>query len=393
MDDAVKGLVRANLADVTRLRWDIHQHPELSLKEERTAALVEAELKELGLEVKRLGDTGVVALLRGGRPGKTLALRADMDALPLPERTACPYPSQVPGVMHACGHDAHTAILLGAARVLTALRKQLTGNVKFLFQPAEENNPTGGAHLLMDAGALEEPKVDLILALHVWPDLPVGTIGVRAGALMAASDRVFLTVRGRSSHGSAPHQGVDAIVTTAQVLTALQTIVSRNVSPLEAAVLSFGTIKGGHRYNIIAEEVTLEGTCRTLNAEVRKLIPRRLAELAENVAAGLGATCDVKYIHGYPPLVNTTEGVELLRQAGTAALGAGGVVQPDYPGMGAEDFAFYLEKVPGALFWLGCTAPGAKKIPLHNPEFLVDERALPVGVEVFVRAALAYLKG
>lgn len=393
MDDAVKRLVRENLADVGCLRWDIHQHPELSLKEERTAALVERELRALGLEVRRVGGTGVVALLRGRLPGKTLALRADMDALPLPERTGSPYSSQVPGVMHACGHDAHTAILLGAARVLTALQEQLAGNVKFLFQPAEENNPTGGAHLLMDAGALEEPKVDLVLALHVWPDLPLGTIGVRTGPLMAASDRVFVTVRGKSSHGSAPHQGVDAIVAAAHVVTALQTIVSRNVSPLEAAVLTFGTIKGGHRYNIIAEEVTLEGTCRTLNPEVRKLIPPRLTELAEKVAAGFGATCEAKYVQGYPAVVNTAEGVKLLREAGIATLGAGGVMEPSYPGMGAEDFAFYLEKVPGALFWLGCTAPGAQKVPLHNPEFLVDERALPIGMEVFVRAALAYLRG
>lgn len=392
MQDDIKAKVVESTAFVQKLRWDIHQYPELSLKEERTAALVETNLKDLGLEVRRVGVTGVVGLLRGERPGKTLALRADMDALPLTERTGCPFPSQVPGVMHACGHDAHTAILLGTAKVLAGLREDLAGNVKFLFQPAEENNPTGGAHILMDGGALDDPKVNLILALHVWPDLPTGTIGVRTGPLMAASDRVFLTIRGKSSHGSAPHQGVDAIVATAHVVTALQTIVSRNVSPLEAAVLSFGTVHGGNRYNIIAEEVKLEGTCRTLNPQVRELVPRRLAELATKVAEGLGASCETSYIRGYPPVVNAEEGVELIRRAGIDALGASGVVQPEYPGMGAEDFAFYLEKIPGALFWLGCTAPGAKKVPLHNPEFLVDERALPIGVEVFVRAALSYLK-
>ncbi|MDK2856066.1 MAG: hypothetical protein PWQ86_1279 [Bacillota bacterium] len=392
MQDGIKAKVKKNTAFVQRLRWDIHQYPELSLKEERTAGLVEAHLKELGLEVRRIGETGVVGLLRGGRPGKTLALRADMDALPLPERTGCPFPSRVPGVMHACGHDAHTAILLGVARVLAALRDGIAGNVKFLFQPAEENNPTGGAHILIDGGALDNPQVDLILALHVWPDLPTGTIGVRTGPLMAASDRVFLTIRGKSSHGSAPHQGVDAIVAAAHVVTALQTIVSRNVGPLEAAVLSFGTIQGGNRYNIIAEEVKLEGTCRTLNPEVRELVPERLTELATKVAEGLGATCEIDYVRGYPPVVNAEEGVEIIRRAGTDALGASGVVQPEYPAMGAEDFAFYLEKVPGALFWLGCTALGAKKVPLHNPEFLVDEGALPIGVEVFVRAALNYLK-
>ncbi|NLY50868.1 MAG: amidohydrolase [Firmicutes bacterium] len=393
MAGVLKSMVDEILPRVKEWRWDIHQHPELSKQEHRTAGIVEPELAALGLEVKRIGETGVLGVLRGAREGKTLALRADMDALSLPERTGCPYSSKVEGVMHACGHDAHTAILLGVAHVLSRLKDDLAGKVKFLFQPAEETTPEGGAPLMIQGGVLEHPRVDMILALHVWPDLPVGTIGVRSGPMMAASDRVFLKVLGSSCHGSAPHQGVDAIVAASQVVVALQTIVSRNVSPLESAVLTFGTVKGGHRYNVIADEVVLEGTCRTLKPEIRKLVPERLASLASQVAAGFGATCEVEYVYGYPPCVNTPEGAALLKQAGTEALGERNVVEMEYPWMGAEDFAFYLERVPGALFLLGSTPEGGQTIPLHNSAFLVDEAALPVGIEVFVQAALNYLKG
>jgi len=387
----LKSKVSGIMPQVHELRWQIHRYPELSLQEKQTAALVECELMEIGLTPYRVTDTGVVAVLSGGRPGKTIALRADMDALPLQEKTGSKYCSQVDGVMHACGHDVHTAILLGVARLLTSIRENLAGNVKFIFQPAEENNPTGGAKPMIDAGVLDNPQVDAILALHVWPDLPVGSIGVRQGAMMAASDRVFLTVEGQNSHGSAPHQGVDAIVAAAQVMTALQTVVSRNVNPLEAAVLSFGTIKGGNRYNIIANQVELEGTCRTLNPAIRQLVESRLAVLAPQVAAGLGAKCEVRYVHGYPALINSGQGFELLCQAGEEAVGKQGVIIPPYSGMGAEDFAFFLEKVPGGFFWLGCTRPGDPVIPLHNPEFLPAEECLAVGIEVLARAAMNYL--
>lgn len=377
---------------VHELRWQLHQYPEISLKEERTAALVEKELVAVGLTPQRVTEHGVVALLKGGRPGKTVAVRADMDALPLQEKTGALYSSKVDGVMHACGHDVHTAVLLGVARLLVSMRENLTGNVKFIFQPAEENNPTGGAKPLIDAGVLDDPKVDLILALHVWPDLAVGNIGIRPGAMMAASDRVYLTVDGKNSHGSAPHQGIDAIVGAAQVISALQTVVSRNVNPLEAAVLTFGTIKGGQRYNIIANRVDVEGTCRTLNPAVRSLVERRLTELAPQVAAGLGAECKVSYVHGYPALINSAEGFAVLQQAGEETLGKKAVIMPQYPAMGAEDFAFFSEQIPVGFFWLGCTEPDAPVVPLHNPEFLPVEECLGIGVEVFSRAVLNYLK-
>lgn len=387
----LKNKITTIMPRVHDLRWQIHRYPELSLKEEQTAALVERELIEIGLVPRLVTNTGVTALLEGGRPGKTIALRADMDALPLPEETGCLHSSKVAGVMHACGHDVHTAVLLGVARLLASFRERISGNVKFIFQPAEENNPTGGAKPMIEAGVLNDPKVDLILALHVWPELPVGSIGVRDGAMMAASDRVFVKVLGKSSHGSAPHQGIDAIAVSAQVISALQTVVSRNVSPLEAAVLTFGTVRGGHRYNIIANQVELEGTCRTLNPAVRRLVETRIDQVASQVAVGLGAESEVRYVHGYPALINSAEGFTVLKQAGEETLGKDGVVIPQYPAMGAEDFAFFVEKVPGALFWLGCTKLNAPMVPLHSPEFLPAEECLAVGVEVLSRAVFNYL--
>lgn len=377
---------------VRRIRWAIHRHPELSLHETQTAALVESELRTFGLEVRRVAGTGVVGLLRGAKPGRTVALRADMDALPVQEKTGCVSSSTVDGVMHACGHDAHTAILLGAARILSSMKREISGNVKFLFQPAEEDNPVGGAKLLIQAGALEDPKVDMIFALHVWPDLATGKVGIRPGPIMAASDRVTLRVLGKSSHGSLPHQGVDAVVAACQIVVALQTITSRNLNPLESAVLTFGTITGGTRYNILANETTLEGTVRTFSTEARDMVEARLNQLAPKVAEGLGAVCEVDYIRGYPAVVNHPTAVDVLRAAGEDTVGREGVVLPEYPSMVAEDFAFYLEKVPGALFWLGCTAEGEVKKSLHSPEFLPDENCLGIGVEMMVRTALRCLE-
>jgi amidohydrolase len=387
----LKKKIAAVMTRVHELRWQIHQYPELSLCEEQTAVLVERELIDIGLVPQRVTDTGVVAVLSGGQPGKTIALRADMDALPLPEKTGSPYSSRVDGVMHACGHDVHTAILLGVARLLMSVREQLAGNVKFIFQPAEENNPVGGAKLMIDAGVLDNPKVEMVLGLHVWPDLPVGKIGIRPDAMMAASDRVFIRIKGRNSHGSAPHQGIDAVVASAYTLTALQSVVSRNVNPLEAAVLTFGTVKGGHRYNIIADEVELEGTCRTLDPLVRQLAEQRILALTNQVAAGFGTQAEARYVRGYPALINSLEGYALVRQAGEETLGKQGVIIPPYPAMGAEDLAFFLERVFGGFFWLGCTKAGDPVVPLHNPGFLPAEECLAVGVEVLSRAVINYL--
>ncbi|MBQ7267873.1 MAG: amidohydrolase, partial [Synergistaceae bacterium] len=262
------------LNEIISWRRDIHSHPELSQNESRTSELAAKVLEGLGLEVTRnIGGHGVVGLLRGKNDGKTIALRADMDALPLNEETGLPYASQTQGVMHACGHDAHTAILLGAACALSEMKDRLSGNVKFIFQPAEELNPTGGAPGMIRDGVLENPHVDALLALHVWPIYETGKIALRSGALMAASDRIFLTVHGKTAHGSRPDQGNDAIVTAANIITGLQAVISRSVSPLDSAVLTIGTIHGGYRYNVIPDTVKLEGTVRTLNPDTQSRMP------------------------------------------------------------------------------------------------------------------------
>jgi amidohydrolase len=392
----VTNYVRKRTKEITEwvnaLRWQIHQYPELGFEEQRTAGLVETELKNLSIETTRIGPTGVLGLLRGKGRGKTIAIRADMDALPLVERTGSPHSSKIPGVMHACGHDVHTAILLGLARVTSELRTKIHGNIKFIFEPAEECNPTGGARLFIDSGALTDPEVNLILALHVWPDLPIGTIGVRNGPFMAASDRIFLTVRGKSAHGSMPQQGIDTIVCASQIVTSLQSIVSRNLHPFDAAVLSFGTIRGGNRYNIISEEVVVEGTCRTFKQEVRELINKRLVAISSDIATAFGATCEVKYVRGWPAIINSTEAVSIIREAGSETLGSDRVVEPEYPAMVADDFACFLERIPGGMFWLGCGDSVVPKAPLHSPEFLPPPEILPIGIEVLCKAVLAYLK-
>lgn len=381
---------------VVELRRDIHKHPELSGEEERTAFHVVAALSSLGVEFRdEVGGNGVVGLIRGARgargAGRVCALRADMDALPMTEQTGLAFSSANDGVMHACGHDAHTAMLLGAAMVLARMKDDFAGAVKLVFQPAEEANPTGGAPAMIEAGALEDPRVDAMVGLHVWPSLATGEIGIRPGAMMGASDRVFVTIRGRSSHGSEPERGVDAIAAAGQVLSAFQTIVSRNVSPLDAAVLSIGTIRGGCRYNVIADEVVMEGTVRTLSPAVQDMIPERIRQIAEGIAGSFGATAEVRYVKGYPPLLNDPAVTATVREALLAVEGAR-VVDVEHPAMGGEDFSFFAREVPSTFLWLGCRpahADPAIFAPVHNNCFTPDEACFPYGVAALVRSALA----
>ena len=376
-------------------RRDIHAHPELSQHEERTASLVADVLEGLGLEVTRnVGGFGVVGLLRGKSEGRTVGLRADMDALPLTEATGLPFASQNPGVMHACGHDSHTAMLLGTACVLAEMRNSLTGNVKFIFQPAEELNPTGGAPGMIRDGVLENPHVDALFALHVWPGYPTGKIVTRAGSLMAASDRVFLTVKGRSAHGSRPDQGIDAIVAAAHVITGLQSIISRSVSPLDSAVLTIGTIHGGNRYNVIPECVELEGTVRTLNPDVQERMPELITRTAKGIAEGLGASCEVKYVKGYPPLVNDAGVVACASEAVRKRLGDDALILADTPDLTAEDFAFFARERPAMMAWLGCRPENVKAedmAMLHNTRFCPDEECFKYGIEYLAGCAIDFL--
>ena len=395
MNNELKSRVAEHLDKIMDLRCHIHKHPELSNQEGETAALVASLLKETGMEVRtNVGGHGVVGTLRGASEGKCVALRADMDALPMEEKTGHPCASVVKGVMHACGHDVHTSVLLGAALVLSSMKDRLKGTVKFVFQPAEEMNPTGGAPGMIEDGVLEEPAVDAMFGLHVWPSLATGTAGAKEGALMGASDRLYLTVKGRGAHGSEPDNGVDAIAIAAQVITALQTIVSRNVSPLDAAVVTIGTIKGGDRYNVIADEVVLEGTVRTVNPETQEKMPSRIEGVAKGIARGMGGDCEMKYVKGYPPLMNDPSLANLAFATLGRVLGEDKVVRVEKPALGGEDFAFFARKVPALFMWLGCRPEGISKdamAPLHNNEFLPDEKAIPLGVEIMAACALDYL--
>ncbi|MDR2180109.1 MAG: amidohydrolase [Synergistaceae bacterium] len=381
---------------VVEWRRAIHRNPELSTQEEKTAALVADTLTGLGLEVrKNVGGHGVVGLLKGKKAGKTVGLRADMDALPMQEETGLPFASAVPGVMHACGHDTHTAMLLGTACVLSELAEELEGSVKFIFQPAEELNPTGGAPGMIEAGVLENPSVDALFALHVWPGFETGTVITRSGALMGASDRLFLTVSGKTSHGSAPHQGIDAIMIAAQVIGGLQTVVSRTVAPLDSAVVSIGTIKGGYRYNVVADKVEMEGTVRTLSPATQERLPGLIQRTAQGYAGALGGEASVEYVRGYPPTLNAPELFRLASETTAASLGEGHFVVLDNPDLGGEDFSFFARERPALMAWLGCRPVGKspdEMAVLHNTCFDPDEACFPWGMRFMTSCAVDFLR-
>ncbi len=366
--------------DVVGWRRRIHEHPELGFEEQRTSALVEETLRAAGIATTRVAKTGIVGVLTGAKPGKTVAFRADMDALPLDERSGEPFSSKVPGVMHACGHDAHTAMLLGAAVSLAAERDELAGTIKFFFQPAEEG--PGGALPMIEAGAMRDPIVDAVLMLHVSPLLPSGTFGTRHGAMSASCDDFAITVRGRGGHGAYPHGSVDTIPIAAEIVTSLQRIASREIDPLQPIVISIGVIRGGYRRNIIADRTVLEGTIRCLDEAVRKGIPGRLERIVKGICDAHRASHDIEFEFGYPSVFNAPElvdrAVSILREAGAT------VVMIPEPSMGAEDFAYFAQQAPGCYLRLGVGFPGDDDPAMtHSPEFRLDERALATGVRAF----------
>ena len=388
---AIKAIINSYFDQIVAYRRHIHQNPELSHEEAQTAAFIAQTLKGMGLEpTTGVGGHGVTAVIQGAGPGKCVGLRADFDALPIQELTGLPFASQNTGVSHACGHDMHTAMLLGAAHVLLSVRDEFQGCVKLIFQPAEEDVLNCGAVPMIRDGVLENPHVDAMIGQHVWPQYPVGTAAIRNGAMMASSDRFHITVHGKSSHGSAPEDGVDAIVIASQVINALQTIVSRQVSPRDAAVVTIGTIHGGDRYNVIANSVKLEGTSRNLNPEVRNKMPERIGQIAKGVAESMGGSCEVEYFKGYAPTVNDPAMFELVHGVMRQVIGDGTNL-PEMPALGGEDFSFYCERIPCAFFWLGVRTPEQPFYPIHNGCFSPDENALPVGIEIAVRSALAFL--
>jgi len=378
--------VSALQADLVALRRDLHQNPELAWAERRTAGRVAAFLEGAGLEVREgVAGTGLLATARGGA-GRTVLLRVDMDGLPIQEQGGAPYASRIPGVMHACGHDGHTAIGAGAARVLGSRRP--AGTVRVLFQPAEEGE--GGAQRVLADGALD--GVDVVLGIHLWNELPVGTIGVKAGPLMAAVDRLGIVVRGRGGHGGHPHRAADPVVAAAQIVLALQTVVAREVSPLESAVLTVGAIHGGQAFNVIPDEVTLLGTVRTFDAALRRSMPERIKRIAGGVASALQCEAVVEVRPGNPAVVNDAAVAGLARRAAARVVGEEGVLEPQ-PTMGGEDMAVYFERVPGCFVFVGSANPArGLDQPHHSPRFDFDEAALAIGCEFLVQAAEEALK-
>jgi amidohydrolase len=384
--DSARAISDSLVAD----RRAIHRRPELAFQERETAALVEARLRDLGVPHRGgVGGTGVVGLIEGGRPGRTVLLRADMDALPIQEESSADYASTNPGVMHACGHDAHTAILLGAARLLLDRQAELAGRVKLMFQPAEEGG--AGALRMIEDGLLEDPSVDAAFMLHVAHALPAGRVATAPGPVLAGANSFTITIEGRGGHASRPHAAVDPVTVAAHVVTALQTLVSRETPPDAAAVVTLGSLVAGTAPNIIPDRAAIKGTIRAYDRELMESLERRLAEIATGVARALRADARVVFHMHYPPTVNDAAMAELLAGAAGAALGAGQVDSAE-PVMAAEDFSFVLQRVPGAMLSLGVRAPGwDEPRPVHTARFDLDEAALPVGAACMASAAMAFL--
>jgi amidohydrolase len=376
---------------VVELRRDLHRHPELGFEETRTAERVAGLLREAGLEVRTgLAGTGVLGVLRGDRPGRTILIRADMDALPVQEAEGRPYGSLVAGKMHACGHDGHTAMAATAARVLARRRSAgLGGNVVFAFQPAEET--TGGALPMIQAGALTDPPVDAAIGFHLANTLPVGQIAAQPGPVTAATDGFVLTITGRGGHAARPHLSVDPVAVSFQVGTALQTLMTRERSPAQPAVLTVGAIHGGTAGNVIADSVELRGTLRTYDPQLRDHLKGRVEELVTGIAGAMRAGATLRWDEGYPPTVNDPAVTALLRRAAAAVVGEGSLVEHE-ASLGGDDMAYFLAAVPGCYARLGSANPTrGLDAPHHSARFDFDEGALPIGAEVLVRAALDFL--
>jgi amidohydrolase len=391
--ESIKKLSIENAEEVVSLRRHLHAHPELSYQEHQTARYVAEMLKQIGLKpVEGIAGTGVVALIEGKNPSrKIIALRADLDALPIQEANSVSYRSQNPGVMHACGHDVHTSSLLGTAKILNTLRNEFEGSVKLIFQPGEEKNP-GGASYMIKEGVLENPRPASILGQHVMPLLPVGKVGIREGVYMASSDEIYLKVIGKGGHGAAPELTIDPVVIASYIIIALQQIISRNASPRQPTVLTFGRIIGEGATNIIPNEVNIAGTFRALNEEWRASGLKKIKKMAESIAEGMGGTCVVEISHGYPYLENNPDVTRRIKKAAEEYLGKENVVNLDVA-LGSEDFAYYSHVIPASFYRLG-TRNEAKGITsyVHTPTFDIDEDALKIGPGLMAWMAIQELE-
>lgn len=376
--------------------YHFHKNPEPSYLEEKTAGYVAEKIHSMPFDdIKTgVGGYGVTALLRGTRPGPVIAVRADMDAMNIKEATGAGFASATPGVMHACGHDSHTAMLLGAAHVLSSLKNELPGAVKFIFQPSEEMTPLGGALCMIRDKVLEAPKVDAIIGIHVWPAHETGQIGSQEGVVSAASDRVKIRIKGQAAHASMPHEGTDAIVAAASVITALQNIISRDIDPRDTVAITIGTIQGGARHNILPEEVLLEGTVRTFDPAVAEIMPKYIERTVVNTARAAGAEAEIEYKRVYPPVVNDPAVSKICRDAITEIVGKKGLLPVQGVPANSEDFSFFARQLPAAFAWLGCRPVGVapqNMPPLHNSKFLPDPKVLPIGVKYLSAAVIKLL--
>jgi len=394
--------VQKTAPEIVEIRHRLHQNPELSNRESQTAALVADYLKKLGLEVRTgIAKTGVVAILKGGKPGPVVAVRADIDALPVIEQTDLPFRStkrdtflgQEVGVAHACGHDIHTSVQLGVATVLKSLQADIPGTILFVFQPAEEGPPAGeegGANLMLKEGVFRDLKPAAIFALHSFPDLQVGQVGYNPGPTMAAVDQFVAKVKGKQAHGAYPHLSVDPIVMASQVVMALQTIRSRNLPPLEPSVITVGIFRGGERFNIIPGEVHLEGTVRTYNEEVRAEVERRMREILDGITRAGGGSFELEYKRNAPATVNDPALSKTSAAFLERSVGAGNVKLVE-PSMGGEDFAYFANEIPGFYYRLGIVAPGTTSGGLHTPTFRADDSAVAVGMKAMSRLLVDWL--
>jgi len=377
--------------EIIAFRRQIHRYPELSSEEFMTTKLIEEKLKENNIEYSKTDlESGVIAIIRGERDGKTIALRADIDALPIHEESNLEFASKNDGVMHACGHDIHTAVLMGALLVLNKFKKDIAGNIKFFFQPAEEK--IGGAKMFIEAGALKSPEVDAVIGFHTWPDLDSGTIGYKKGAFLASTDELFIDVFGRGGHAAHPDQCVDPILISAHILTKLQSIISRELSPTDSAVVTVGTINAGIASNVIPSSVEMTGTVRTVNKQTHKNIFDKIRRIVSGTAESMGGNVDIRFKKGTPPLVCDSNLVEVIKNSAAELLGQDKLIELKKPSMGGDDFSFYTEKVPGAFFRLGtANEDDNSRLSLHNSKIIFDERSIQTGIKVLSKITLDYL--
>jgi amidohydrolase len=382
---SIRSDIRALQPQIVEWRRHLHQRPELGFQEQLTAQFIAQKLQEWGIEHQTgIAKTGIVATITSDRPGPVLAIRADMDALPIQEENDVPYCSQHDGIMHACGHDGHTAIALGTAYYLAQHRERFAGTVKIIFQPAEEG--PGGAKPMVEAGVLKNPDVDAIIGLHLWNNLPLGTVGVRSGALMAAVECFNCKILGKGGHGAMPHQTVDSIVVSAQIVNALQTIVARNVDPIESAVVTVGKLQAGTALNVIADTASMSGTVRYFNPKFEGYFDQRIEQIIAGICQSQGANYEFEYLRLYPPTINNPKMAELVRSIALDVVETPAGIVPECQTMGGEDMSFFLQAVPGCYFFLGSANPDKDlAYPHHHPRFNFDETSLEMGVEIFVR--------